>query len=95
MDQARARGASRAGLVGWLLLVGIAGFVIVQTMLLQSATCEVCMQYKGLSQCRSVSGATREEARQAAITNACAFISSGVTDSMACGRGTPVSESCQ
>ena len=88
-------GTSRASIVGWLLLAGIAGFLLVQTMFLQAATCEVCMEYKGLSQCRTVAGATQEEARQAAVTNACAFISSGVTDSRACGRNQPVSENCR
>ena len=34
-------------------------------------------------------------ARDGAIQNACAFISSGVTGSIACGRGKPLSEKCQ
>ena len=85
---------SRAGLIGGLLLTAIIGFVVVQSFLLDSATCEVCMEYRHRQMCRTVGGANEEEAVTAAVTNACAFISSGVTDSMACSRGQPVSQKC-
>jgi hypothetical protein len=88
------RGASRAGIVAGLLFVAIALFIAFQTMSLEAATCEVCIEYRGRSMCRTVGGATEQEARQAAITNACAFLSGGVTDSMACGRQPPTSERC-
>jgi len=91
MDQ---RGASRAGIVAAVLFAAIAGFIFWQTASLEAATCEVCMDYRGRSMCRTVGGATAEQARQAAITNACAFLAGGVTDSMACGRQTPSSERC-
>jgi hypothetical protein len=52
---------------------------------------EVCMQFGGRTSCRIASGATEENALRAAVTNACAFISSGVTDSQQCERSTPVS----
>jgi hypothetical protein len=86
---------TRAGVVGALLLAAVLGYVVVESFQLEAATCEVCMSYNGRSQCRSVSGSDVKEARQAAITNACAFLSAGVTDTMACGRQKPVSEKCQ
>jgi len=95
IDDTGKRGITRAGLLGALLLATVLGYVIVESFNLEAATCEVCMSYNGRSQCRSVSGSTVAEARQAAITNACAFLSSGVTDTMACGRRDPVSEKCQ
>ena len=88
------RGASRVGIIGGMLLLAVVAFVVVQSFLVNAATCEVCMEYRGRSKCRTVAGASEKEAREAAITNACAFISSGVTDSMACGRGQPQSEKC-
>jgi hypothetical protein len=91
----RARGVTRAGLLGALLLATVLGYVIVESFQLEAATCEVCMSYGGRTQCRSVSGSDTKEARQAAITNACAFLSSGVTDTMACGRQKPASEKCE
>jgi hypothetical protein len=86
---------TRAGVVGALLLAAVLGYVVVESFRLEAATCEVCMSYNGRSQCRSVSGSTTDEARKAAITNACAFLSAGVTDTMACGRQQPVSEKCE
>ena len=92
---ARQTGITTAGLVGALALLAVVVFVVVSSLRLEAHSCEVCMEYRGRSQCRSVGGATIEEAKMAAVNNACAFISSGVTDSMACSRQTPVSESCR
>jgi hypothetical protein len=89
------RTMSRAGLVGFLLILVIVVYVIAGSFSADTHTCEVCMEYEGESQCRTVSAATLELARDGAIQNACAFISSGVTGSIACGRGKPLSEKCQ
>ncbi|MBI5504306.1 MAG: hypothetical protein HY899_05870 [Deltaproteobacteria bacterium] len=86
---------SRAGIVGLLMLLGVVGFVIAQSMFVDAHSCEVCMEYQGSSQCRTVSAATIEQAREGAITNACAYISGGVTETMACHRQKPTSERCQ
>jgi hypothetical protein len=85
---------SRSSLASLLCFLALAGFIIWQTLGLAQATCEVCVEYRGLSQCRTVSAATPEEAQQGAVVNACAYVSSGVTDSMACQRATPVSSRC-
>jgi len=86
---------TRVGIVGTVLLAAVLGYVVFQSFRLESASCEICMEYNGHSQCRTVGGANVDEARQGAITNACAFLSSGVTDSMACQRTKPVSENCR
>lgn len=86
---------SRAGLVGLLLLLGVVGFVIAQSLVIDAHSCEVCMEYKGRSQCRTVSAATIEQAREGAITNACAYISGGVTETIGCNSRRPASERCQ
>jgi hypothetical protein len=52
------------------------------------------MTFAERQSCRSVDAATEAEAKQGAITNACALIASGVTDTMACERGTPTKTSC-
>lgn len=85
---------SRAGLLGFALMAAVFGTMIVQSMSVDAHTCEVCMEYAGRSQCRTVAAATVAEARQGAIQNACAFLAGGVTDSMACHRARPVSEQC-
>jgi hypothetical protein len=86
---------SRAGLLGAIVAIGVLAYLVVQSFQLEAAVCEVCVSYHGRDMCRTVGGSTAKEAREAAITNACAFLSSGVTDSMACQRQTPVSESCR
>jgi hypothetical protein len=52
---------------------------------------EVCMQFEGRTNCRVASGESRDLALRTAIQNACALISSGVTDSQQCERSTPLS----
>ncbi len=90
-----ARGLSRPGVVGGLLLVGVIAFVLWGTLNLEAHSCEVCMEYQGRSQCREVAAATIEEARTGAILNACAFVASGMRDSMDCQRTRPASENCR
>jgi hypothetical protein len=52
---------------------------------------EVCMEFAGHTSCRTASAETQDNAMRAAINNACALISSGVTDSQQCEHSTPVS----
>ncbi len=70
-------------------------FVVAQSLVAGATTCEVCIEYRGRTQCRKVSAASEEEAITAAMVNACAFVSGGVTDSMACQRTTPTSTICE
>jgi len=81
----------------WVSLAGlgaIVGVVVYTSLEVGTVRCEVCMQFQGRESCRAVDGATRDQAHQAAVNNACALISSGVTDSMACERSTPTRETC-
>jgi hypothetical protein len=51
---------------------------------------EVCIAFRGSQEvCRTAAGATVEEATRKAKDNACAFVASGVTDSLACSNTTP------
>jgi hypothetical protein len=86
---------SRVGLAGFVLIAGIVAYVLAGSLSVSAHRCEVCMEYRGRSQCRTVEAATLELARDGAIQNACATISGGVTDSMACHRENPISEKCQ
>jgi hypothetical protein len=53
--------------------------------------CQVCMEFHGERACRAVDGNDEKEARSAAVTNACALLASGVTDTVAC-QNTPPSD---
>lgn len=73
----------------WLaavVLVGLATVVVVSSLQVAGVRCEVCVTFRGREVCRSVDGATEEEARNGAHTNACALLAAGVTDSLACER---------
>ena len=82
-------------MIGTAALLAVMGFVVYQSFMAGGTTCEVCVEYRGRTQCRTVGGANEEEATTAAMVNACAFISGGVTDSMACQRTMPISRVCK
>lgn len=78
----------------WItLILGIvfAAIMYTSTRGLRSFRVEVCINYQGRSACRTASGATEEAAMRTARDNACAMISSGMTDSIAC-QNTPPSK---
>ncbi len=83
------------------ILVATAFGVIVLLMILYASiglsryTCEVCIEFNGRSKCRSAAGSSREEAQRTATDNACSFLASGMTDSMACSHATPSSVRCK
>ena len=67
-------------------------FLIVFSSFQQSqVTCEVCIAYKGVRQCRTASGVTREDAMRTAQDNACAYLSSGRAESIQCSNVRPAS----
>lgn len=78
-------------LIGILFVVAVLAVIIYSTMNLAKFRVEACMQFNGQTNCRTAAGSTREFARRTAISNACALIASGVTDSIACEHGEPVS----
>lgn len=81
----------------WVTLFGIVAIVgvVVYTSLQEGGVrCEVCISFQGREACRAVDGTVEQDARQAAVTNACALLASGVTQTMACERTTPTRERC-
>jgi hypothetical protein len=79
----------KAALIGIIFLVAIAAAIYYSTASLAAHRVEVCMEFKGLTSCRTASGSTEEFALRTATNNACATISSGVTDSIACDQSKP------
>ena len=75
----------------FLLFVGM---VVYSTIQLRKVSCYVCVKYGQHTECASAWGRTAEAARDEAVGVACAQISSGVTDSMACGNSPRVREEC-
>ncbi len=83
--------SAKTGIVIVATIIGLAVLVFWSSMGLTAYRVEVCMAYEGRSACRTASGADKESALRTASDNACAQISSGMTDSMACGRSVPTS----
>ena len=74
------------------MFIGIVVAVILySSMGLSKYTVEVCMEYKGRTNCATASGTTKEEAIRTATDTACATISAGMTESIQCSRTPPAS----
>ena len=75
--------------VGILFVLAVLAVIVYSSMNLARFRVEACMTYQGQTNCRIASGSTPEFAQRTAISNACAGIASGVTDSIACEQSTP------
>lgn len=79
----------------WLALVTLAALGLTVLAVVQAMrqafrhTCEVCITFNGQTQCRAAQGATEEAATRTATENACAFVSSGMTQSIQCANTVP------
>ena len=81
-----------------LTLLAIAGFILILYLGVRadsSVECEVCQRYAGRVECRTVLGATREEATAGAVMNACAILTGGVTDTIRCQNTPPQTIQCR
>jgi hypothetical protein len=76
-------------LLGVLFIAVVIGFVVYSTLGVGRVRCEVCITYQGRQACRTVSARTRELAQRTATENACAEISSGITESNQCQNTPP------
>src|ERR1700687_2055973 len=73
----------------WLLTAGLVvfmAFIIYRSLHVAGYRCTLCVSFHGEDTCRTVEGPTEHEARNGAMTNACAYLAAGVTDRMACAR---------
>jgi len=81
----------------WVSFVGlgaIIGIVVYSSFNVGTVRCEVCITFEGREACRAVDGATESDATQGAVTNTCALLASGVTQSMQCARTPPSRVHC-
>lgn len=79
----------KAALIGIVFVLVVIAAIYYSTANLAAHRVEVCMEFKGLTSCRTASGSTEQFALRTATSNACATIASGVTDSIACDQSTP------
>lgn len=74
--------------IGFLALVG---YLLYSSLSIGGYKVEVCKEFAGRQACRIANGSSEESALRTATENACALISSGVTDSIACQNSPAVS----
>jgi hypothetical protein len=79
----------KAAIIGIVFLTVVVAAIVYSTSTLAAHKVEVCMEFRGMTSCRTASGSTEEFALRTATSNACATIASGVTDSIACDQATP------
>lgn len=79
---------------GWYIAVFI-GIVIAliaySTLTGKRYRAEVCVAYQGRSACKTVTGKSETSVLRGGISNACADIASGVTQTMGCEQSQPQS----
>jgi hypothetical protein len=78
----------------WLAIVFcvlVVGFVVFSSVSGERFHCQVCMVFKDRRDCRTASARTRENALRTAISNACAQLSGGVTETNQCENTPPES----
>ena len=63
---------------GVLILIS---YIVYSSMALDQFSCEVCMEFRGRTDCRRAVGTSEAEAIRTAVDTACAQLSSGMTDS--------------
>lgn len=78
----------------WLAIafvILVVGYVVSSTFQQPRVRCRVCMSFNGGRDCRTASANTREAAQRTAVSNACAQLSSGVTQTNQCENTEPES----
>jgi hypothetical protein len=79
----------KSAIIGIVFLIVVAAAIWYSTPSRGGHRVEVCMEFKGMTSCGTASAETEQLALRTATTTACATISSGVTDSIACDNTTP------
>ena len=80
-----------------LIALGLVLFIvylIYSSVGLAQVSCEVCINFHGRTGCGTALGVDENEAQRTATDVACASVSSGMTDTIACGNTRPIKLIC-
>jgi hypothetical protein len=86
---------SRFGAVSLVFALLIVVLVVFSLRGVHQVTCEVCVTFKGQTECRVGQGRTHDDAVHQAQTAACAVMTNGMDEVVACGNLEPTSVSCK
>jgi len=79
------------GVLVFLLVAGFIALILYSTMAGARHRVRVCMAFNGRTACKTVSAKSEDSAVRSGVSNACADITSGVTEVMACEGSKPES----
>lgn len=82
-------------LIGILVVIALAAFLLWSTLASQKANCRVCVAFNGGQNCASASASSTDEARRSAQATACGVLARGMAESINCGNTQPVSVECE
>jgi hypothetical protein len=69
-------------------------YIIYSSMQVAQVTCEVCITFRGTTQCRTAVGANAQEAETTAISTACAVLGGNMAEDIACQNTRPSKLMC-
>ena len=84
----------RAVIVGLLLAAATLALLVYAMLSSFAHECEVCITFHGRTACRQAAGSTADEAMRTAQDNACAFVASGMRETVECTSRRPTSATC-
>jgi hypothetical protein len=85
----------RSTIITIAVALGFGAMLLYSTLNSQNVECTVTIEYNGRSNTATASGASESDALQQAQTTACGPIIAGMNESIACGKATPVAQSCR
>jgi hypothetical protein len=75
--------------LGIAFVAAVVAFIAYSSFHQERVTTRVCVTFNGRQDCRTASAPNRQEAERTAISNACALLASGVTESTQCENTKP------
>jgi sulfur relay (sulfurtransferase) complex TusBCD TusD component (DsrE family) len=85
----------RGTIITLVAVVLFGALLLFNTLSAQKVECSVCVEFNGRRNCATASHENESEARQAAQTTACGTLTSGMNETIACGRVVPASAQCR
>jgi hypothetical protein len=85
----------RSTLITVAVALAFGAMLLYSTLNSQKVECTVTIEYNGRGNTATASGATEAAAIQQAQSTACGPVSSGMNESIACGKAVPVAKSCR
>jgi hypothetical protein len=85
----------RSTLITIAVAIAFGVMLLYSTLSSQNVECTVTIDYNGRTNTATASGATEAAALEQAQTTACGPVTSGMNESIACGKVVPVAKSCR